>query len=460
VASDASTKILFIGDMHLGQRPVVTELESSQISLSAIDLGPHVAWNAIVDRAIAESVDAVALAGDLIDGDDDLFEGRALLEEGIKKLTQAGIAVCAVAGNHDTLIMPLLAQSIPHLKLLGPNGQWSEYFIKGSGADVRLAGWSFPARHHATSPLSNPAPAPLAGVVTFGLLHCDLGSSRSQYAPVSVAELQKTEYQAWFLGHIHKPHAVPDFSQLPASPFYLGSITGVDRTETGVHGPVLVSVAKDGAISGRRLPLAPLHWDFLDVPVGMLFETKSDMPWDTRLRNHLMTTLDNLPQWEDPNLDHIQALGLSITLTGEVAEPHRVTLAMEKIQHADHPLAFPAKGRSVFIRKLTNAVTGLVDLNELAERADPPGLLARQILILGNPEKSFSWTDDTPADAKQLLALGRKELRRVALESAAESIFSGYHEPDDAEISQMMIRSGNRLLDGLLEQGRGNNASS
>jgi len=460
LASVAHTKILFVGDMHLGKRPLAPELEASQISITAASLGPNVVWDAIVDRAIAEKVNALALAGDLIDGDEDLFEGRALLERGIKKLTEAGIEVCAVAGNHDTRVMPILAKSIPELKLLGPQGQWSQYTVCGEGAAVCLVGWSFPAKHHTTSPLATPPPVAKTDVVTFGLMHCDLGSKRSKYAPVSIEELNKTEYQAWFLGHIHQPGKVPDFSQLPASPFYLGSITGINRNETGTHGPVLVSVAKDGVISGHRIPLAALHWDFLNVNIDSVFTGNENVPWETKLRNHLMAVLDDLPHWHNPDLEHIKALGLSINLSGEVAEPFQVVQATEKLQKSDTPLAFATEGGAVFIRKLTCSVRGVVDLAGLAEREDPPGLLARQILVLENPHGSFSWAGDSRADARRLISLGRKELQRVEHEASAATILPDRTELDDVTIAKMMVNTGRRLLDGLLEQGRSNNATS
>ncbi len=460
MASASNTKILFVGDMHLGKRPSIPELEASSIDLASSDLDPRTAWFAIVDYAIAEKIDALALAGDLVDSDDDLFEGRALLEKGIHKLTAAGISVCAVAGNHDTLIMPQLAQSIPQLHLLGPGGTWSEFQVTGQGNTVRLVGWSFPSRHHSTSPLSTPPSETNADFITLGLLHCDLGSQRSQYAPVSVSELEKTGYQGWLLGHVHQPGSVPDFAQLPAPPFYLGSISGTDRSETGIHGPVLVSVGNDGSINAQRIALAPLHWDELDVPMDSLFPGPDEEPWDTRLRNHLMAVLDGLPHWKNPRLAHIKALGLSITLTGKVTEPNRVARAMEAILRSDHPLASPVHSQAVFIRKLTCAVTTLVDLSDLVEREDLPGLLARQILILQNPGGPFSWTNSPNGEYQRLIARGRKELHKVAQEAAPGATSSQTPEPDDATIASMMARAGNRLLDALLEQGRSTHAPS
>ena len=59
-----STKILATADIHVGRRPskVPDEEDARRFSSARI-------WEAIVDRAIAEEVDLVALSGDVIDHD-------------------------------------------------------------------------------------------------------------------------------------------------------------------------------------------------------------------------------------------------------------------------------------------------------------------------------------------------------------------------------------------------------
>jgi hypothetical protein len=88
-------KILCSGDLHLGRR-------SSRLP-AGVDAGAHsatAAWKALVELAIAERVDLVALSGDLVDRANRYFEAFGPLEAGVRRLTAAGIPTVAVAGNH------------------------------------------------------------------------------------------------------------------------------------------------------------------------------------------------------------------------------------------------------------------------------------------------------------------------------------------------------------------------
>jgi len=201
------------------------------------DIGPAGTWKRIVDAAIEHKVDAVALAGDLVERDNAMFEAYGPLATGVRKLVEQGIIVAGVAGNHDTRVLPKLAAEIDGFHLLGPGGTWSSLPVSGDGgSSVNLVGWSFPSHHHTASPLHTPPPRPDG--INLGLLHADLFDAGSRYAPVKSADLQSVGYRGWFLGHIHKPDPI----LTDGTPFYLGSVTGLKPTETGCHGPVLVQV--------------------------------------------------------------------------------------------------------------------------------------------------------------------------------------------------------------------------
>ena len=99
-----SVRILCTGDIHLGRRPSrVPE------GLDARALGPARAWEALVEKAIELPVDAAALTGDIVDESNKLYEAYSVLQKGVERLLEAGIAVFAVAGNHDYNVLPRLA---------------------------------------------------------------------------------------------------------------------------------------------------------------------------------------------------------------------------------------------------------------------------------------------------------------------------------------------------------------
>jgi len=431
---ESPVKILFVGDMHLGRsasRIPVNALELGEFS--AQDISPLGAWRRVVQTAIADGVQAVALAGDLVHNDDDVFEARAHLESGIRQLNDAGIDAVAVAGNHDTRVLPALAAIIDGLHLLGPGGTWGAFAINDN---LRLVGWSFPARHHTISPLQQSPPPPEPGLVTLGLLHADLDAARSDYAPVTSTALTAVGYQGWALGHVHDPDPEPD-AQMSGRPFYLGSITGATPNETGAHGPVLATVSATGEVRWQRRVLAPLRWEHRTVALDDL-TTADEQDLATDLRNHLLqwvSRLDLGDAWRDQDA---HALGLRLTLTG--AHPRADALQRAAASFSREELVTMVAGCVVFIEKIVSEVTVPVDLATLARRDDPPGLVAREIL---------SMRDRDPASAP-LLAQARLAVAQVSAPAGLD------HDAwTDDDLRTHLIQAGQRALNALLAQDGG-----
>ena len=437
---ESSVRILFVGDMHLGRLPSrVPPAALDHEGMNLRDIGPAGTWKRIVDAAIESKVDAVALAGDLVERDNAMFEAYGPLATGVRTLVEQGIIVAGVAGNHDTRVLPKLAAEIDGFHLLGPGGTWSTLPVSGDGGlTVNLVGWSFPSHHHTTSPLHNPPPRPDG--ITLGLLHADLLDSSSRYAPVKSADLQSVGYRAWFLGHIHKPDPV----HTDGTPFYLGSITGLKPTETGCHGPVLVQVDRGGQIEARRLPLGALRWEERSLDCGDLVDPAMDLP--ARLLHELHGLHDTL----ENELDETRAIGVRVTLTGEVDDP----AALEKAAN-DFDL-----GRAVikleetvlFVQKITNRVKARIDLFQVAGRSDPPGLLARQILALENPLQSVPGIPDPAALVDDLVAAARQTIGKVDRETAFAPLVGEDDDLSPDRIREMLTLSGRLALAGLLAQ--------
>lgn len=364
-----TTRILFVGDMHLGTRPSRLPADVGDPD----ELGPAGAWKRTVAAALAHGVQTVALAGDVVNKRNALFEAAAALRPGLERLAAAGIETVAVAGNHDTQALPGLVRGGAPLRLLGAGGTWEEHIVGGDDLPpVRIVGWSFPREHHRQSPLTVAPPAARPGLVTFGLLHGDLDVSASRFAPVSSTALQAFGYDGWMLGHIHAPDDVPDDGR----PFYLGSLTGLDPTETGVHGPLLVNVGADGRIARERLALAPLRWEAWTVSCPAAVGGADD------LQEHLLHALEQRTRALD--LQTGSALGVRIRLVGSTERAAAVAVAAAGLDlppvHVD--------GVTVFIDKLESDLHAAVDLAELAGNDDPAGLLARRILLLENGPRS------------------------------------------------------------------------
>ena len=416
-------KLLAVGDIHLGRTP-----SRLPPDLATRDLGPAAAWRRTVDTAMEAGVAAVLLAGDVVDRDNDFFEAFRELEQGVRKLTDAGIEVIGVAGNHDLKVLPRLVECIPDFQLLGAGGKWESHSID-CGEAVTVWGWSFPAAGVAGNPLQGAAFDLPAGI-NLGLLHCDRDAgSDSRYAPVTSRELERAGLDGWLLGHIHKPD--PLSTESPSG--YLGSLTGLDRSEHGPHGPWEITVGGGRLTAVEHLPLAPLRWEPLSVCLGGIGE-----PEDASGR--LLEEVRALDERLAAQGARPAAVGLSVAFTGRTRFGNA---ARDAIPQADRDELYAgAAGTRYFVHRVESDTRPEIDLEDLTRRRDPIGLLATRLLWLDR-------SDDDP-ERKALLKTARKRLRQTAGRSAWSSLDSG--GGDAADPALWLRRAGFRTLDRLLDQ--------
>ena len=382
-------KLLAVGDMHLGRRP--SRLPSELVN-NPSELGPAAAWRRAVDYAKSEKVDAVLLAGDVIESEKDFFEGFNQLRQGVDKLTAVGIQVIAVAGNHDVLVLPKLADllaSSGRFKLLGRGGNWEAHQIQAKGEHFTLWGWSFPQREVTNSPLAEAKFDRHSGF-QLGLLHCDLDRPGSPYAPVSRSELRASGLDGWLLGHIHTPdHLRPD-----SLCGYLGCLSGMDPGEFGPRGPWTLNI-KDGQLREvSQVPLAPLRWLRSELDISEV-EHLADL--DSRLAEHIRDLDKDISAEAFPP----KAVGIRLTLSGRSHFAKEATRWIE--DRLERPPHFTLSGTDYFVEHCSSAVLPELDLEEIAQQRNPLGLLAQKILLLDQP---------------------RENPERMALVSAAKSDFA------------------------------------
>ncbi len=385
--------LLAIGDVHLGTRCSGLPDDLSSKGIEPGELTPAQALADAVDLAIGEKVDAVLFAGDLVESVNARFEALAPLEESVKRLIGAGIAVIAVAGNHDVEALPRLADMIEGFTLLGRGGQWESRVISRDGRDlVEITGWSFGAPRVMESPLARLLAAPLekksAALPRIGLLHADLDVSGGAYAPIRQGELDQTGFDAWLPGHIHKPSLGQSPAAYPGG--YLGSLIALDPSETGPRGPWLITVSGPGDVRVEQIIRARLRWEQLSVSVDGVGDAE-DVP------DLVLARAEDRVRQLDAAGQAPRALGLRARIEGasEYYDAIRRGIAGD---------GWPALHRSigdtlVFINKLTDGMELPHDLAEMAKGDDPLGLMARRILALqGNGAEARALLDGVRAD--------------------------------------------------------------
>ena len=423
-------KLLCVGDIHLGRQPA--RLPAGLLDeIKASELGPGAAWRLAVDFALADEVDAVLLAGDVVEQEDDFYEAYGDLRRGVDRLAAAGIAVLAVSGNHDVQVLPRLADAVPGFRLLGRGGAWEVRDIAGrDGRRVQVLGWSFPERRVSTSPLvAHELPALDSGSApVVGLLHCDRDAAGSPYAPVRSAELADAPVAAWLLGHVHRPDRLA-----PPRPIgYLGSLTGLDPGEPGPRGPWRLEFAGP-ELGLDHLPLAPLRWEEVEVALDGLGSAED-------VHTFAVSALDALHERLATERFRPRAVGCRLRFTGRTAhrreaarslaasDPLRVLQARDDILYFVHDWRFEA--------------SPALDLDELARGADPPALLARKVLLLRGP------AEDT--DRQALLAGARRRLESLA--GRRNFAAHGLAPPTDEAAAELLERAALGALAELLDQ--------
>lgn len=412
------TTLLAIGDLHLGRPPAAVP---ESLRADAEDFGPAAAWTRCVEDALQRRVDAVLMAGDLVDQERDFFVGYDQLKRGIERLLEAGIPVLAVAGNHDTRVLPRLADEISGLELLGAGGEWQSRRV----ADLTVLGWSFPRPQVRMSPVDRLPDPPGQGVVV-GLLHCDLDRSDSPHAPVARRALERAPVDAWLLGHIHRPDQLDTDRPLG----YLGSATALRASETGDRGPWLVHI-EGRDFAADHLPLAPLRYETLEIDCSEIDDAGA-------LADHVLASARERARMLAGAAYTPRALGFRITLTGRSTAALALESAGEEIE-ADGR-AWEESGIACFVQKVSSTVLPAIDLERLARQSDPCGLLARRLLALEDPESQ---------EYGRLIRLGRKSMAPIL---EAREFIELDADPDDADVAAWMIRAGRAALSRLVAQ--------
>ena len=438
---DERAAILAIGDVHLGTACSGVPDEISTWGLDPRELSPAAALKLSVDFAITQKLDAVLFAGDVVESTNSRFEAIVPLEEAIRKLLAVGIQVMAVAGNHDVEALPRLAALIDGFVLLGAGGRWEARAITKNHTPIaEVIGWSFGERFVRQSPvaqlLAAPLETPSSPIPRIGLLHADLDASGGYYAPIKQAELDNTGFDAWLLGHIHKPSLNPSAPAGVRPSGYLGSLIGLDASETGPHGPWVIQISNSGELKLRQVPLAPLRWDYVSVSVDGL-ENVEDVP------DRLLLEAENFVRQLSETGFSPRALGLRVHLTG--SSPHYAEIVQRIASGEWNALGRVVGDTVVFFNKIIDSMELRLDLTEIAKGDDPAALMAQRLLVLQR--------DDDKSRA--LLEKARAELSNVAREDIWSPVRDHRNATDPLSndaVRDVLVRSGKAALNAMLSR--------
>jgi predicted phosphodiesterase len=413
-------EILAIGDLHLGRKPI-----GLPDGYEPRDFSPRAAWARSVEHAVEQHVDAVVLLGDVVDHDDDFIEGFDALKQGVERLVRSGIDVLAVVGNHDVRVLPRLADEIEELRLLGRNGAWEEHRVdRGERGVVRLVGWSFPSRTVRQDPAVALTLRAEDGIATIGLVHGDLHDASSVYAPLARARLAAARFDAWLLGHVHKPSLGGDRDRIG----YLGSLVGLDPGEPGLHGPWRVRVEGPGRVQCTQLPLAPLRWEPAELTLTP--EMSAD-----EAQSVLVRTLEALRAAPTAEWGEAKLVGVRMRVTG------RTRRGAELLARLREGLRQPiGDAPTFFVEEFLDRTRPDRDLAALAATDHPAAGLARRLLALQG--------EGDTRERERLIRAARAALEPVRTKPCFAEL--GASVPTDDELAELLLGEGRELLEAVL----------
>jgi exonuclease SbcD len=231
-----SFRFLHAADLHLAS-PLRGLRARDEALGQRLESASRQAFSELVRRAIDAEAAFFIIAGDVFDGQWRDYSIGLFYAAELEKLSQSGIPVYVLRGNHD-------AESIVTKSLRLPSSVYefstrrAQTFL-AEHVPVALHGRGFSERE-VREDLAQGYPLPVPGRFNIGVLHTSLDGreGHAPYAPTTPAILSAKGYDYWALGHVH---AFEKVSSDPAI-VYPGVLQARHIGETGAKGAVLVSV--------------------------------------------------------------------------------------------------------------------------------------------------------------------------------------------------------------------------
>lgn len=331
------------------------------------------AFENLVATALSERVDLVVISGDLYDGDWPDHNTGLFFVKGVTQLAEAGIPVAIVRGNHDAASKLTKSLRLPRNVYLLADTKPETVVLDGIGVAVHGQSFVTPA---VLDDLASAYPAPIQGRFNIGLLHTSLNGrpGHDNYAPTTLDVLRGKGYDYWALGHIHAAEIVLREPWV----VYPGNTQGRDIRESGAKGCSLVSVENGVVLDHRAIALDVMRWDKLLLDIATLPDLDSLLDAATVEIRRRLAQSDG------------RTLALRVRIAGS-GPLHRMLAAQpETVEQQLRSAAIEASNAQVWIEKVELTTRPQLDIDRIAERDDPLGLLVRELRGLATDDVARS----------------------------------------------------------------------
>ena len=319
------------------------------------------AFENLISTALRERVDLVVIGGDLYDGDWPDHNTGLFFVKGMAQLAEEGIPVAIVRGNHDAASKLTKSLRLPRNVHLLADAKPETVVLDEIG--VAVHGQSF-ITSAVLDDLASAYPSSISDCFNIGLLHTSLNGrlGHDNYAPTTLDVLRGKDYDYWALGHVHAAEIV---SREPWV-VYPGNTQGRQIREAGAKGCALVTV-ENGVVQHQAIALDVMRWDTLPLDIAALPDLDALLDAATvEIRRRLVQS-DG------------RALALRVRIAGS-GPLHRMLAAQpETVEQQLRSAAIEASNAQVWIEKVELTTRPQLDLDHIAERDDPLGLLVREL---------------------------------------------------------------------------------
>jgi DNA repair protein SbcD/Mre11 len=370
-------RFLCAGGLHLGRR--VTGIPA-HLSLDPARLSTVSVWDQLIETAITERVDAVLLAGNLVDRENRLFEPLGPIERGLTTLARHEIPLFAVAGDQDFDVLRRIADNdtTGALRVIGRDSRWTRDTVQGtgdtSGDGVTLLGWSAAGQTAPGTPLVD-VPAGLDGdQPVIALVHGTLAEADAAtgvFAPVLVDDLGEHAVDLWILGH----GSQRDVERIgDATVLQPGAACPLGPDEPGPHGVWIVDIAAGSAPECRPVAIAPVRFE----PTGV---DLTGLGGPEQIENEVIRVLHETLAAaiaDDPG-GHLVCVPCELHVTGTTPRHAEVPALLHDLART---LDIQHRGVIAAIGSVRVDTWPAIDLAPLVGRPDPVGELARLLTSL------------------------------------------------------------------------------
>ncbi len=348
------------------------------------------AFENLVQLAIDERIDFVVIAGDLYDGDWKDYGTGLFFRAQMVRLSDRGIPVYLIAGNHDAASVISKKLSLPgNVHVFSTRTTESKEVEKHP---VTIHGRGFPNRAVPEN-LVEDYPTAAPGRFNLGLLHTSLNGrpGHDTYAPCSESDLRGKGYAYWALGHIHQPEVI---SRDPWIVF-AGNCQGRHIRETGPRGCQLVTVNDSLAVENVEWrSLDVVRWELLGVD---LTGAESESEALHRAREAMARAATAAEG---------RLLALRILFTGTTALHGSLHRDGQRWRAELLACAQDQGAATVWIERIRIATTPVYDVGLLAARD------ALTKIVVQSLEAAHQETTTLPPAIEEMLAVLPQELRK------------------------------------------------